>query len=131
MSKNKDAGTWAETQVVRLYQSSGWPHAERRALTGSVDRGDITGVIGLCTQVKNVAQPRLETWFSELLEQQHNASASACLLAVRKKYKPVAKWDAWLPYVQLFPDAILPEGVSPWVRMDLDLAVAHLRLQGY
>lgn len=132
MSKNKDAGTWAETQVTRSYIKAGWLYAERRALTGALDKGDIAGIPDFCTQVKNVATPRLETWFAELLDQKENAKASGCLLVVRKKYKPVAKWDAWMPYGQLCPGvATPPEGVSPWVRMDLDLAQAWMKTAGY
>lgn len=132
LSRNKDAGTWAETQVVRLYIAAGWAGAERRALRGLGDAGDIAGIPDFCTQVKNVAALRLETWFDEVLKQQQNAGASGCLLVVRKKYKPVAKWDAWMPYAQLCPSAAtLPEGVTPWVRMDLDLAQAWMKAAGY
>ena len=48
----KDIGTAAETAVVRFLRDNGFPLAERRALHGSTDRGDITGTPGLVWEVK-------------------------------------------------------------------------------
>lgn len=131
MSKNKDQGTRAETAVVR-FLSPWWPHVERRALKGGGDQGDLAGIVGVCIQVKDWSEPRPNVWFGEVLTQQQNAGADACLLVARKKYKPVAKWDTWMPYGQICPDAATPrEGVVSWMRMDLDLAVAWLKHAGY
>src|SRR5690606_4660297 len=50
--KPRDTGTRAETAVVRYRRDHGWPHAERRALRGNQDAGDITGTPGVCWSVK-------------------------------------------------------------------------------
>jgi hypothetical protein len=47
MTRSKDKGTAAESLVVKYLQSTYWPHAERRALSGGLDKGDITGTPGL------------------------------------------------------------------------------------
>ena len=43
MSKAKQKGTLAESALVKFLQSAGFPNAERRALAGINDLGDITG----------------------------------------------------------------------------------------
>jgi hypothetical protein len=45
MSKAKAKGTSAETAVVKFLIDNGFPYAERRALNGALDLGDITGLL--------------------------------------------------------------------------------------
>ena len=47
MSASKSKGTAWETAIVRFLKDRGWPNAERRALGGANDRGDIAGVVGV------------------------------------------------------------------------------------
>lgn len=47
-NRPKAIGTAAETAVVRYLAAHGFPAAERRALHGATDLGDITGTPGLC-----------------------------------------------------------------------------------
>jgi len=53
MSKAKAKGTSAETAVVKYLIDNGFPYAERRALNGALDLGDITGTPALAWEVKN------------------------------------------------------------------------------
>ena len=43
MSKAKAKGTAAETALVKYLRDHGFPGAERRAMTGEFDQGDVTG----------------------------------------------------------------------------------------
>ena len=43
MSKQRQKGTLHETNVVAFLRDNGFPYAERRALNGQFDKGDITG----------------------------------------------------------------------------------------
>lgn len=52
VNRPKDKGTWAETRVTEFLRDNGWPYAERRALAGVTDKGDITGCPGLVFEVK-------------------------------------------------------------------------------
>jgi hypothetical protein len=52
----KKAGTSWESEIVRALVANGWPHAERRRLAGSKDRGDIAGVAGVVIEAKNTAR---------------------------------------------------------------------------
>ena len=51
-NRPKAIGTAAETAVVRYLAAHGFPNAERRALHGATDLGDITGTPSLCWEVK-------------------------------------------------------------------------------
>jgi hypothetical protein len=67
MNASKAKGTAAETAVVRFLRANGYPHAERRALAGAQDRGDVAGIPGLMIEVKNEARLRLAEWLDEAL----------------------------------------------------------------
>ena len=54
MSKNKARGTKHETNVVNYLRANGFPHAERRTLSGAKDRGDINAAAGLVIVVPPV-----------------------------------------------------------------------------
>lgn len=54
----KDIGTADETAVVRYLRERGWVGAERRALRGGHDCGDITGLPGVMIEVKGGAAGR-------------------------------------------------------------------------
>ncbi len=53
MSKSKQKGTAAETAVVKYLKANGFPKAERRALQGSLDKGDISGIDDVVLEVKD------------------------------------------------------------------------------
>jgi hypothetical protein len=65
VSAAKAKGTAAETAVVRFLQANGYPHAERRALAGAQDRGDVAGIPGLVIEVKAAARMELAAWLDE------------------------------------------------------------------
>jgi predicted lipoprotein len=50
---SKQRGTAWETAVVRYLQEHGFPFAERRALSGVHDKGDVAGVAGWVLEAKN------------------------------------------------------------------------------
>jgi len=121
MSKAKQKGTTAEREVVR-YLQQWWPTAERRALSGNKDRGDVAGIPGVCIEVKAAATQLIGPWQRETLAEMENAGVALCALVVKRPYKPVHQWDAYLPWSQL----VHGKAAEGWVRMDLQLAVAFL-----
>lgn len=133
MTKSKQKGTAAETAVVRYLRSLEFgpmgplfPAVERRALSGGKDKGDVAGIPDTVIEVKAAEQVKLTEWQRETLAEMQNAGASWGLLVVRRKYKPVHQWDAYVPARQLgYPSAFMPEG-EEWVRMDLVLAAAYM-----
>lgn len=75
MNRSKIKGTAAETDVVRFLATVGFPHAERRALKGAQDRGDIAGIPGVAIEVKNCAQTQLAAWLDEAAVERANDKA--------------------------------------------------------
>ncbi len=70
----KKAGTSWESEIVRTLIDHGWPHAERRRLAGSKDRGDIAGVPGICIEAKNTKSYDLAGAVTEANAEALNAS---------------------------------------------------------
>lgn len=66
---SKQKGTAWESAVTRWLRLNGYRSAERRALTGTKDRGDIAGVRGLVISCKNVLKFNLEEWVREAKQQ--------------------------------------------------------------
>lgn len=138
MTSNKDKGTRAETAVVRLARELDFPYAERRALTGGKDRGDITGIPGVVIQVKDVEKQSVGKWQLDTLEQAANDGSLTCVLVVKRKFKNVRVWDAYIPMYQLlYEDDSMRFAFSgewkdlEWARMDLATAFKFLKQASY
>lgn len=128
MSKSKAKGTTAEREVVR-YLQQWWPAAERRALSGNKDKGDVAGIPGTVIEVKAAARLELATWRRETWTEMENAEAVHCILVVKRPRKSVWQWDAYIPNVLL---PITMDGddeteAESWTRMDLRLAAVMTR----
>lgn len=75
MSANKRRGTRAESAVVDYLNSFGYTTAERRALAGALDKGDIAGMDNLVIEVKDWARMDLAGWVDEAEKEKYNAKA--------------------------------------------------------
>jgi hypothetical protein len=86
-NRSKDKGTAWESRVVEHLRLWGWPHAERRALNGNLDKGDVSGLPGVCIEAK--AQTRLEipAWLRELDAEVLNSAASVGFLWIKQRGK--------------------------------------------
>lgn len=87
MSKNKAKGTAWETAIVRFLQEHGWHHAERRALHGQLDKGDVTGLPGICIEAKSAARHELAAWLDEAKAEKRNAGAATCAVWFKRRGK--------------------------------------------
>lgn len=109
MSKQRAKGTAAETAVVRYLNDHGFPYAERRALHGTNDKGDVTGLGPVVLEVKNHTAFDLAGWVRELETEIRNANAeTGAVVAKRRGTTDAAAWYAILPFgdlVQLLIDA--------------------------
>lgn len=84
VNKPRNKGTAAESAVVKFLQEHGFPHAERRSLNGATDKGDISGCLGLCIEVKYAgAGLKLGPWLTETRQERINASADHGILVVK------------------------------------------------
>lgn len=110
MSKEKQKGTAAETAVVKYLRESGqFPYAERRALHGINDKGDITGMGPVVVEVKDHKTLKLSEWLRELADEIANAEAdTGAVVAKKRGTLNVADWYAVMPvhvWVSLLKEA--------------------------
>ncbi|MFI6873543.1 hypothetical protein ACIBL6_08900 [Streptomyces sp. NPDC050400] len=126
--RNKAKGTRAESAAVK-YLREHFPAAERRALSGNEDRGDIAGVPETVGEVKAAERIELTRWQRETLTEMANAGAMNAFLLVKVPYKNVARWDFWMLAYQLGLEDMRGKQLedSRWVRMDFDLGRDVLR----
>ncbi|NJP50068.1 hypothetical protein HCJ93_08280 [Streptomyces sp. SBST2-5] len=136
MTASKKKGTAAEREVVNFLKIW-WPAAERRALSGNKDKGDVAGIPGVVVEVKAASRLELAKWQRETYAELANAGVSACVLVVKRAYKAVGQWDAYVPADQIpsvlrwgGEQAVTKDGCV-WVRMDLLLAATLLKANGY
>lgn len=95
MSRNRAKGTAAESAIVKYLVARGWPHAERRALNGSNDKGDIAGLVGVCIEVKNhkVSSQSFPAYVDEAEVEKTNAKAEVGVAWVKRRgTTDPAKW---------------------------------------
>lgn len=107
MSRSKQKGTAAETAVVRALQRLGWPEAERRALAGSLDKGDVTGVPGVCFEVKDTAEWHIPAWMRETEEERVNSNASIGILVIKVPRVGHDHAEKWLTVMDDFDARLL------------------------
>ena len=113
MSKARQKGTLAETAFVKYLIAHGFPHAERRALHGTDDKGDVTGTVGLAWELKNHKTYQIPQWLKETLAERDNAQADYGFLVIKPNRIGVDNVDQW------------------WVVMDVEQAIALVREAGY
>jgi len=87
MSRNKAKGTAFETLIVRYLQEHGFPYAERRALAGVNDLGDITGTPGVVWECKNHKTLSFSEWLVEAEVERANANADLGVVIAKRRGK--------------------------------------------
>ena len=99
---SKRKGTEAERKVVEYLQAQGFTGAERRALAGANDKGDIAGIPDWVIEVKNHATLDLAGWLNELMRERDNAGAYyGAVVAKRRGHGDPAEWYAVMPFSTL------------------------------
>lgn len=91
MSKSKAKGTAFERRVVEYLVIQGFPYAERRALEGTNDRGDISGIPGVVIECKNTKRLELAVWQDETLAEQKNANAPVAFCVFPRRSHHIGK----------------------------------------
>ena len=91
-NRSKQKGTTFESDVVAFLQAHGYPHAERRALAGNVDKGDITGLgPRWVIECKAVREITLASFVDEAEVERGNAGADYGVAVVKRRGKNVAE----------------------------------------
>lgn len=146
VNRPKNIGTATETAVVRYARYSGFLLAERRALAGSNDLGDILLCPHVIVEVKGgkaaetASDAQILAWLAETETERRNADADVALLVTKRKAHGLANPQGWWTHWRLghlaqlrdYPldlsETLADEAV---VRMTLASALAQLRAAGY
>lgn len=140
--RSKDIGTRFESAVVNYLRLNGFGHAERRALAGALDKGDITGTPGIAWECKAGAVAhaasdlRVSQWLDETEHERVNAGAELGVLVVdRRGFGALRTGSSW---AIVRADALSSRGEVPLaklgarpLRMHLSTCVRWLRASGY
>jgi hypothetical protein len=86
MSSQRKKGTAWETAWVQYLRQHGVPHAERRALAGNLDRGDIAGIVGVVLECKSGAF-HLAQWLDEAEQERVNDGADFGIVLAKRAGK--------------------------------------------
>ncbi len=70
-------GTAWESKIVAALVRAGWPYAERRALNGSVDKGDVAGIPGWVIEAKDCRKLEFGPWLREAHQEAFNVGHDA------------------------------------------------------
>lgn len=103
MSKQRQKGTLHESNVVGFLRQHGFPYAERRALNGQFDLGDITGCGPLVFECKNHKELALAEWLRETEQERVNANADYGILVAKRR----GVWDAGQQYAVVSLEAMV------------------------
>lgn len=145
VNKPKQKGTAAESAVVSFLRTAGFPYAERLALQGGKDRGDITGVPGIVFEVKAVQEYAFSAWLTEARVERDNAGADFGMVIAKPRLVGTGKTGQWyalmysFDYLALVSEAVkktqkdIPiwkrdmsgSSISTLIGRELKLAQAH------
>lgn len=89
-NRSKRLGTTWENAVVDYLRAHGFPHAERRAQAGTLDRGDINAAPGLVIECKNTRRVELALWLEEVRAEVANARADIGVVWSKRRGKASA-----------------------------------------
>lgn len=142
VNRSKNIGTRSETAVVRAARAHGFPHAERRALRGRTDVGDVLLCPGVVAEVKggqmarNASEADVERWLDETERERINAGAELAFLVVQRRgYGPerAGHWHAywrhgWWARLIGYAGPVDPATV---IRTSLASSLAALRANGW
>ena len=87
VNKPKIRGTAAETAVVNFLRRAGWDHTERRALSGALDKGDVSGIPAVCIEVKDCKALTFGPWLNEAILERDNAKAEIGVVWAKRRGK--------------------------------------------
>ena len=97
-SAAKRKGSQAERDVVAYLKANRYPYADRRVAGATLDKGDISGVLGVTIEIKNHARLDLAGWLAELEVEMKNDNAWTGVVIHKRKGKgDVGEWYATLP----------------------------------
>jgi hypothetical protein len=108
---SKKKGTAFETAVVDYLRANGFPFAERRALRGTMDAGDVAGIVGWTLELKNCRALDLGPWMTEAHHEAANDGASRFAVIHKRRQHSTAEAFVTMPlrlFAELLSDEVTP-----------------------
>jgi hypothetical protein len=105
VNRPKQIGTTAETATVRYVNLNGFPGAERLALKGNLDEGDLSFCPGVIGEVKggkaaeSASDMQATKWLVETEIERGNRGADVAVLIRKRKGKGAASAGLWWAYL--------------------------------
>jgi len=87
VSAARAKGTRWESAIVTYLNEQGFVMAERRALAGTLDKGDITGIPGVVIEAKNTKTIPLAQFLDQAIVEAHNANADVGVAWIKRRGK--------------------------------------------
>lgn len=104
---SKEKGTKSESAVVRAARAAGFPDAERLALAGAHDLGDVRLCRGVVVEVKGgkaaeeASLNLIDDWLGEADKERVNSNSDFALLVTKRRgkgYDNAHTWDGWMHF---------------------------------
>jgi hypothetical protein len=143
VNKPRAIGTYAETAVVRAARPRGFPYADRIALHGTLDTGDVGLCPGVVVEVKGGEAARgcsdldVQRWLDETQRERDNANAAVAFLVVQRRAVGARNAARWWAYWRLgwisdlsYSQAFIGARHAVW-RTTLGDSLDMLRAAGY
>ena len=147
MSKSRAKGTFTETAGTRYALKHGFPNAERIALHGSKDIGDVRLDVGVFMEVKGghaaeqASEGQLLRWMQEVETEKANGNWAVGFLLTKRAGKGPQNAGAWwthwwlsdLAALRAYPGDLVEEirRHDALVRMTFDSTLVQLRAGGF
>lgn len=125
-NRPKQIGTATETAVVRYARTVGFGGAERVALHGSADIGDLRFCPGAMGEVKGghaaetASDAQISKWLDETERERVNAGAAIGILITKRKGVGAANAGQWWAHVRLGTICLLTNSVAPHEGLSLE-----------
>jgi hypothetical protein len=91
VNRSKQKGTAFESLIVAYLRANGVLHAERRALNGAVDKGDIAGIPSVVIEAKNCQRIELAQWVDEANQEALNDGSEIGVVWAKRKGRAAAE----------------------------------------
>jgi hypothetical protein len=143
VNRPRAIGTYAETAVTRTARLRGFPNADRIALHGALDTGDVGLCPGVVLEVKGGEMARrhsdldVQNWLDETARERDHANAAVAFLVVQRRGVGGPRAALWWAYWRLgwisdlsYSQAFVGARHAVW-RTTLGDSLDMLRAAGY
>lgn len=140
VNKAKNKGTAGESAVVKALRANGFEGAERRALAGSADLGDILVAPGVIAEVKtghhakDASHEQIMRWLDETERERRNAKAALAFLVIQRTGFGLDRanmWSTWFYDLGDIVDIYTQPNKNVPVCMTLENATRVMRIAGW